>query len=420
MRLLFFSDNFPPEVNAAASRVFERACYWAKQGHEVTFVTCAPNFPVGKIFPGYKNKWYQVEEINGIRVVRVKTFIAQNKGVFLRTLDFISYFFSSLIAACFLKKPDIVIATSPQFFAGLAGCVYAKFRKTPFVLEVSDLWPASVTAVGVMQRNVLIRFLEKFELYMYKSAKRIVALTTHIKNDLVKRNVPSDKIMTIINGVDIARYSPLEADILLIEKYDLKNKFVVAYIGTHGLAQKLENVIQAAKILRENKEIVFLFVGAGAERDGLVALARNESLGNVVFLPMQAKTNMPAIWSLCDIALVHLRNDPLFSGVLPSKIFEAMAMAKPILLVCPQGEASAFIEENAVGITIEPENPLLLAQTILKYQLERELLKKFSENSYRAAQQNTRENQADKFLTVLQTCLSENEVFATYKIEDKI
>jgi colanic acid biosynthesis glycosyl transferase WcaI len=168
MNILFLSENFTPETNAAATRVHERAVYWAKWGHRVTVLTSAPNFPEGKLFAGYKNHWYRREEIDGITVIRVKTFIAANDGVVLRSLDFVSFMVSSVIAGLFQPRPDVVVATSPQFFTAIAGWALAAIRRLPFVFELGDLWPRSIVAVGAIRVDWIIRLLERVELFLYR------------------------------------------------------------------------------------------------------------------------------------------------------------------------------------------------------------------------------------------------------------
>jgi len=232
IHILFITENFPPERNASATRVYERACYWIKWGHEVTVITCAPNFPEGKVYPGYKNRWYQVEQMDGIRVVRVKTFISANKGFLLRSLDFVSFMFTSIAAGFFQKKPDIVMATSPQFFAAVSGWVISLFKRQPFIFELGDLWPASITAVGAMKDNLTLRIMEKLELFLYRKSAAIVALTNAFREDLIRRGIDKSKIHVVVNGVDLPRYSPRPKDSDLLEELGLKDKFVIGYIGT--------------------------------------------------------------------------------------------------------------------------------------------------------------------------------------------
>jgi glycosyltransferase involved in cell wall biosynthesis len=401
MDILFLADNFPPERNAQASRVYERACYWVKWGHRVTVITCAPNFPEGKVFEGYVNRWRQVEEMSGIRVVRVKTYIAPNAGRYRRIVDFLSYMFAAFVAGLFEGRPDVVVATSPQFFGALGGCVLAAVRRLPFVLELSDLWPDSVVAVGAMKRSFALRWLEKIELWMYRRAVRIVALTHAFKRNLVRRGIDAGKIGVVINGVELSRYAPRERDRELAGRWGLAGEhFVVGYIGTHGMAHALENVLRAAALDGES-DVRFLFVGAGAERQRLVEAARRMALRNVVFVPAQPKETMPSFWSLCDVALVHLKDTPLFATVIPSKIFEAMGMGLPILLAAPKGEASEILDESGAGLWVAPERPQELLEAVRLLKNNRELSRRLAARSRAAAPNYSRERQAREMLALL-------------------
>ena len=177
MKILFLTENFPPESNAAASRVFERACYWTNWGHDVTVITSAPNFPQGVLHPGFRNRWYQTEMMDGIRVVRVKTFIAPNRGTIPRVLDFLSFMITGFCAALAQKRPDVVVATSPQFLTAVAGWLAASVKRKPFVFELGDIWPASIVAVGAMEQGFLLRLIERFELFLYRRSAAVAALT---------------------------------------------------------------------------------------------------------------------------------------------------------------------------------------------------------------------------------------------------
>ncbi len=402
MDILFLSDNFPPERNAAASRIYERARYWIEWGHQVTIITCAPNFPEGKLFPGYKNKLYQSEIMDGIRIVRVKTFISANKGFFLRILDYVSYTLPAIIAGLLQKRPDMIVANSPTPFVALAGLIVAKLRKKPFVLEVSDLWPASITGVGAMREGFAIRCLEKLELFLYRHAQAIIVLTSSFKENLIARAVDKHKIHIVINGVDSSRYYPRVRNNELAKRYDIKpDDFVIGYIGTHGMAHALENVLYSAEQLLGVNNLCFIFVGAGASREKLMQISKEKSLTNVRFIPSQPKEYIPEFWALCNMALVHLKNSPVFADVIPSKIFEAMGMGKSIIIAAPKGEASTLIEEEKIGIGVPPENPSALTEVIRLYQGNPQLVEELSRNSHEAAAKYTRERQAKKFLSIM-------------------
>jgi colanic acid biosynthesis glycosyl transferase WcaI len=400
MKILFVSDNFPPERNASASRVYERARYWSQWGHEVTILTGAPNFPDGRVFAGYRNHWYRVEEIDGIRVVRVKTFIAPNQGVVLRTIDFLSFMLAASAAGLIQKRPDVVAATSPQFFSAVAGRFIARSKRVPFVFELSDLWPAFIKAVGAMRESLALELLERLELSLYNTAAQVVALTNAFKLDLVARGVPTTKVTVIVNGVDLRRYSPTPRDTRLAYELGLRDHFVVGYIGTHGMAHALERVLDAATLLEDAPRIRFLFVGAGAARDGLVKLSLQKGLRNVIFVPSQPKEMMPAYWSLCDLALVHLKNSPEFSTVIPSKIFEAMAMGIPILLAAPEGEAAAIVRKAGAGIVLPAEQPSALAERVREMVASPESVTSLATQARAAAALYSRERQAREMLQV--------------------
>ncbi len=401
MKILFFADNFPPERNAQASRVYERACYWVRWGHSVTVLTCVPNFPEGKVFPGYQNRWRQVEEMSGIRVVRVKTYIAPNAGRYRRILDFLSYMGAAFVAALFERRPDLVAATSPQFFGALGACLLAALRRTPFVLELSDLWPESIVAVGAMKPNLGLNLIMQAERWMYRRAVRIVALTKAFKAHLVDRGVAAGKIGVVLNGVELSRFRPCARDANLASRLGLEDAhFVVGYIGTLGMAHALECVLQTAALDRTG-EVRFLFVGPGAERERLIAQSAQMGLHHVIFVPAQPKEMMPAYWSLCDAALVHLKDTPLFATVIPSKIFEAMGMGRPIILASPRGEASEVLDESGAGIWVSPERPAELMDAIRLLRTNPTLYQRKAARSLEAAPRYSRERQAREMLAIL-------------------
>ncbi len=423
INILFITENFPPETNAAATRVFERACYWVKAGHRVTIITTAPNFPNGIVFPGYKNRWHQVEYMSGIRVIRVKTYITSNQGIIRRTLDFLSFMVMGVFGGLFETKPDVIVSTSPQFFAAVAGWILSGLRSVPFVFELGDLWPASISAVGILRPGIVLRLIEKLELHLYARAEAIVSLTHAFKDNLSMRGVNADKIAVIPNGVDLWRYGIRDRDADLDRQWNTTGNFIVGYVGTHGMAHALSNVLDTAEILKSYDNIRFLLVGAGAEREELVLATEERGLSNIIFMPPQPKIAMPSVWSLCDIALVHLKDDDVFAGVIPSKMFEAMAMGLPILMAVPAGEASQIILSRNAGLHIPPENPKALANVIIELFLDPVSLKTFAKNSLAAAPHHSREAQAHHMLSVLERSVNwrgcEAAALASDKAGDK-
>lgn len=400
MKILFLSENFPPETNAAATRVYERACYWVADGHEVTVITSAPNFPEGKLFEGYRNRWRQVETVDGIRVVRVKTFIARNDGVALRTLDFVSFMATAVLSGLFERRPDVVCATSPQFFAAVGGWLLGALRRRPFVFELGDLWPASIVAVGAMKPSPLLRAVEKLELFLYRRSAAIAALTRAFRENLIARGIDPGKIRVVRNGVDAARYGRRERDAALAAEAGTGARFVIGYVGTHGMAHDLGNALDAAARLHDRPDIAFLFAGAGAARESLIAKAEREGLDNVAFLRMQPKSRMPEVWSLCDVALIHLKDDPAFAEVIPSKIFEAMAMGLPLLIAAPRGEATEIVESEEAGLAVAPGDPQALADAVLRLCVDGDLRTRLAARSEAAAPRYSRKRQAEEMIEV--------------------
>jgi colanic acid biosynthesis glycosyl transferase WcaI len=401
MNILFLADNFPPERNAQASLVYERACYWLRSGARVTVLTCAPNFPEGKVYPGYRNRWRQVEELSGIRVVRLKTFIAANSGKVRRILDYLSFLFAAVFFGLFEPRPDLVCATSPQFFAAVGGWLLAVLRRLPFVMEVRDLWPDSIVAVGAMRPNLALRAIEQLELFLYRQAARIVVLTPAFRDNLLRRGIPASKIDVILSGVDLSRYAPAPRDPSLAAEWGIApHHFVLGYIGTFGMAHGLQNVLDAAQLVTD-PDIRFLLVGTGQARAELASELARRRLSNVVLVPAQPKEIIPAFWALCDVSLVHLRNTPLFETVIPSKIFESMGMGLPVLLAAPRGQASAIIDQEQMGLSIAPEAPAALARAAAQLKSDPDFLRRLAQNSLAAAPRYSREQKSAEMLALL-------------------
>ena len=291
MRILFFSHYYAPEGNAPASRVTALTRRWAEQGHEVTVITCAPNVPSGKVYSGYKNKLYQTEFIDQVRVIRVWTYIAPNRGIVRRISNYLSYMFSALFVALFLSRPDVTIATSPQFFCGWAGVLFQFFKGGIFILEVRDIWPESISAVEAKMPNWLLKPIILMERIMYRRADHIVTVGSGYLEKLVERQVAREKVAVVMNGVDSDIFRPSECNKAFLESWGLKDKFVCSYIGTIGMACGLEVVLAAAARLKEmlRSDIAFLLVGDGAVREKLEAEARKRQLDNVVFAGLRPK-----------------------------------------------------------------------------------------------------------------------------------
>jgi glycosyltransferase involved in cell wall biosynthesis len=370
MRILFYTHYFPPEGNAPASRVFEMSKAWVAQGHEVTVITCAPNVPDGVVYEGYRNRFRTRETIEGIHVVRVWTFMAPNKGAVRRLINYASYTVSALFQTLLSKRPDIIVATSPQLFCGWAGQLAALAMRRPFVLEVRDMWAEGIATLTSVEPGRLLRLLESIENLLYRMAPRIMTVGEGYKKRMVEKNIDPAKISIVTNGVDKEFFAPRAPDEALRDRWGLRGKFVCSYVGTIGLACSLDVAIDAGKLLKEQgrEDIVFLIVGDGAVREELAESVRANGLEKIVVITgRQPKELIPNVHSISDCSLVHLRKTPLFASVLPSKIFEVSYMKNPIILGV-EGEAAKLVEASGGGILIEPDNEveLLAAVTRLK------------------------------------------------------
>lgn len=362
MKILFLSHYYPPEVNAPASRTFDHCRAWARAGHDVTVLTCVPNHPHGHIFAGYRNSLYQMESRDGIRVVRLLTYATANEGTLRRTANYLLYMLMVVAAAPFLPRPDVVISTSPQFFNGLAGFFVSGLRRAPWVLEIRDLWPESILVVGAIGNRRVIAALERLEAFAYRKADAIVSVTESFVEPIEAKG-GRGKVSVIRNGVDLNLFHRRDYDHKLAAELGLSGRFVAAYVGTHGMAHGLGVILDAARKLQSRSDIVFLLIGDGADKQHLLARREAMGLANVVMLDQLPKEKMPALWSICAASLVLLRKADLFNQVIPSKIFESMAMGKPVILGVG-GESLRIITEADAGIGIEPENAADLAEAV--------------------------------------------------------
>lgn len=403
MRILFLTDNYPPEVNAPASRTFDHVTEWHRCGHEITVITCAPNFPSGHVYNGYKNKLYHKEDIDGIKVVRVWSYIAENKGFFKRTLDYISFSITSFLAGLF-QKTDIIIATSPQFFTALSGRTLSFFKRRPWIMEVRDLWPESIKAVNALKDSLFIKYFEWEEKRCYKSARKIVVVTDSFKTALIDKGVNANKISVVKNGVNRDLFKPIPKDMELISRLKLNGKKIIGYIGTHGMAHKLDFVLKCAKHMEGKNNYHFLLIGAGAEKRGLLSLKESLNLENVTMLDPVPKTEVNKYISILDAALINLKKSPLFRTVIPSKIFENAGMHIPILMGV-EGEAQAIVEQYGAGLCFEPENEEEFEEKLTRLLEDKELYKRCQEGCEVLAQAFDRKNLARDMLKVVESCV---------------
>ncbi|HXF93578.1 MAG TPA: glycosyltransferase family 4 protein [Nitrospiraceae bacterium] len=400
MHILFLTDNFPPEVNAPASRTFEHAREWVRAGHQVTVVTGVPNFPTGRVFPGYRNRLWQQEWMEGVRVIRVWTFVAANRGRIRRTLDYLSFGLMAVLGGLCVRRPDVVVGTSPQIFTVCAAWLVSRVKQRPFVFELRDLWPASIQAVGAVRRSTLLKAVDAVVRFLYRQAALVVCVTESFRTELLALGVNRSRIVVVRNGADGTRFFPRPKDRELLHRLGFDGYLVVGYIGTIGMVHGLQTVLEAAREL-QREPVRFLLVGDGAERVALERLAQQWSLTNVRFAGLVSKDDVVRYWSVLDLALIPLRKTPVFRTVLPSKLFESLAMGVPVLLGV-EGEAARLVAETGVGLCLEPEHVPALVSAIRHLRSSPGELQAMQRRCVAVAAQHSRTRRAQEMLKVLE------------------
>lgn len=391
MKILLYSQYFYPETNAPANRWTYFTEYLSKKGHQITVLTSFPNHPLGEIFKGYKNHWGFIEKKEKIEIIRSWTYISKSKKFFSRLLNYFSFAFSSYFNSRYLKNKnfDCFIVSSPPLSVPIIGMMIAKKLKIPFILDLRDIWPEAAISTGYLKKGLIYNLAAKWEQKIYHQAKIIIVNSEAILKELNQnKNIPLEKLKYIPNGADLELFKN-NIDYQSVEKrYALKNKFVVLYTGLLGFAQAPEILIDAAEILRENKEILFLIVGEGPFKKELELKIQRLKLDNIILTGQRPKEEMPLFLARGDVCLIPYKNKPTFAKNIPSKMFDYMAAGKPMIINL-KGIASDIIEKANAGLLAKPENPQSLADIILNLYKDKPLREKLglaakisAENNY--------------------------------------
>jgi glycosyltransferase involved in cell wall biosynthesis len=399
MKILILTQYFPPEVGAPQNRLHELAVRLKKKGDEVSVLTAMPNYPQMEIMPGYKGKFYCAEEMDGMKIFRAWIYVSKSKSIFKRLLNYFSFVFSSFwIGWLKTGKYDLIICESPPLFLGITAWLLKKLKGAALVFNVSDLWPESAEKLGLVTNKTFLRMATALEEFMYRKSDLISGQTQGICRNIRER-FPEKKIYWLPNGVDLSYYDSGSVQ----SSWRNENGFspddmILLYAGIIGHAQGLEVILKAANRLREEKSIHFVLLGTGPERLALLSLKEKLDLPNVHFVDAVPKKEMPAIVAASDAAVIPLKRLDLFKGAIPSKVFENLAMKKPILLGV-EGEAKElFIEEGKAGLAYVPEDDADLADKILFFKSNRPALKEMGENGFRYVESKfTRDRIANDF-----------------------
>jgi glycosyltransferase involved in cell wall biosynthesis len=416
VKILYVSQYFPPEMGAPAARAAELSKYWALAGHEVTVLTGFPNHPTGLVPSEYRGKLRHMvmrESLDGVNVVRTWLLPFPNGRAHERMLNYSSFCVSAASSGMFLSRPDVVIATSPQLLVGLSGWWLARWKRVPFIFEVRDLWPESLTAVGMgSESSLLHRSLNRIAQFLYDSADRVVVVSPAFEDHLVNvRKVQREKIAVVENGVETNLFSPQNTVPGLRRELGAENKFVVCYIGTMGMAHGLDTLIDSAERLQTTRpDVLFLLVGEGSDKLRIRKLAELRGLRNIRFVDQQPRERIPAYIAAADACLVLLKKTELFKTVIPTKMLEFMACERPVILGV-DGHARHIVESSRAGIFVEPEHPGQLVDAILRLSSDKSEREIMGRNGRRHILSHfSRERSASHYIDVIREMLGDVRV----------
>lgn len=357
----------------------------ARRGHAVEVLTGFPNYPGGKLYDGYKIRFFHREVMDGIPVIRVPLYPSHDGSAFKRIANYVSFALSSAFLGVLLVKPaDVMYVYHPPATVGLAAAAISMLRGVPFVYDIQDLWPDTLTATGMLNNCTALQIVDKICLFTYRRAKRLVVLSPGFKERLVERGVPADKVDVIYNWCDEENMNRNNDHEGLAEKLGFAGKFNIVFAGTMGKAQALDAVLDAAALVSDRLPLVrFVFIGGGIEVTNLKQKTEREGLSNVIFLSRRPVNEIGLILNLADVLLVHLRNDALFGITIPSKTQAYLASGKPILMAVP-GDASDLIKQTKAGITCKSEDVAGLAAAVVElYNMPKDKLNAMGENGRR-------------------------------------
>lgn len=393
MRILFMAQCYAPEEVSAAVLITELATDLAKRGHRVTVVTGAPNYPQGFVFKGYQNRLFQVETLNGVHVIRTWSYISPSKKFWSRLLHYGTYSATAFYGGLFAGCPDVIVSYSPPLPLGLSAWLLSRIFRAPWVLQLEDLYPDAAIAAGVMTNKRVINFFLEMEKFLYRKSQRISVISNNFRRVLLKKGVRNAKIEIIPIWADPDEVRPMQKQNTFRREQGLSDKFVVMYAGNIGLTSCLEDVLHAAEILREQKDIQFVIIGEGVKKETLQAEIQSKQLTNILFLPFQPRERFPEMLAAADISLVTLNASAALSS-LPSKIFNVMASARPILAVSPsESEIMQIIEAAGCGWNVPPGAPEKLANTIIQLKTKESGLVQIGQNGRDYLEKNYSRNQ---------------------------
>lgn len=361
MRILLLSQWCYPEPGP---RVHELADGLAKRGHEVTLMTGFPTYPKSGFYEGYRPGFFRRDTYGEADILRLPHFPHGGKSVPRRILNYSSFMLSVAgIGSWLSRRADCMYVFLPPPTTGLAAWFLSLTKRIPFLCDVQDIWPEAVVASGMMGEGRALDAISRVQNFIYARASRISVPSPGYKRNLVGKGVAENRIEVVPNWADTSVYRPVPSDEVLAKKFDLNGTFNVLFAGNLGIVQGLDTVIEAAELLRDVSAIRFVFAGSGVEENRLRALTEQKGLDNVRFLGRFAHDEMPGIYAICDVLLVHLKKDPLFEITIPSKTLAYLACGKPVLMAV-EGDAADLVQSVDAGESCPSEDPRALAQAV--------------------------------------------------------
>jgi glycosyltransferase involved in cell wall biosynthesis len=352
MKIAILTQYYPPEIGAPQARLSDLARRLQERGHQVTVLTAMPNYPRGRIYAGYGG-FFQRETLDGVAVIRTFIYATQSAGMVRRLLNYFSFVLSSLVVGLLtLPRVDYLLTESPPLFLGISGFVLSRAKGARWIFNVSDLWPETAVLLGVVREGLALRIAFALESFCYRKAWLVSTQTRGMQED-IRRRFPAVRTYHLSNGVDLSLFSPDRRSQRLREMLlggeDGPGSCVAIYAGLHGLAQGLDQILDAAKQVENQSNLAFVFVGDGPERQALIERSRTMGLRRVRFLDAIARSEIPALLASADIAVVPLKL--ALPGAAPSKLYEAMGTALPILLIAG-GEAAEIVRRANAGVVV--------------------------------------------------------------------
>ncbi|TXC90960.1 glycosyltransferase family 4 protein [Metabacillus litoralis] len=402
MKIVYITQHFPPEIGAAQGRAYDMSSNLANLGHDVHVLTTFPNSkPIKKVF--------KKEKVNHLTVYRSFRIRDTKTSSIRRLANYLSFMVSSCLSGLFIKKPDVIYATSPQLFQGVTGYFLSKVHKTKFVFEIRDLWVDFAELLGQFENKKLLNLARKLESFLYKKADHIIVVTQGYKQRLIDQGIPEEKITVIPNGVNPDSLPQSQGSLSLKTKYNIEGKFLVLYAGNIGAAQGLSTVIMAAELLKDDPTFAFMFIGEGVEKQPLMEQATSRNLSNVMFIDSKKKDELLGYYEAADIGIVSLKKHPLFEITIPSKVFDYMSMSTP-MLIGVDGEAREIVEKHKAGFYYEPENPDEFVRALKYAQSHPEQLKEIKQHvKNRLLESFNRETQANELAETLEHLTTNNK-----------